>query len=274
MSNLSVSRVSFGENLITQQAAKSVTTEPKSENNKLSENAKIMIGLGALSTVVLGSLLAHKCIKLNKLVKDNEQLNKLCTDYKKDFINAYESCISSGTECKTAGKTIEESIANIYGKDCNIKPHTYDKSKEYLIRTLEYGSGYGHTVIAPNNRFMVTPLDPNTGTKWTIVKDVNTKNCEICITEGINKYGQRLVGITFPERMQKSIINQILIISKNNNYTPAQKDILKLKDKNFSGKEKCMLQALTTPELDENLEILHKGNFDAILSVIQHLANG
>ena len=267
MSNLKVSRVNFGESLINQQATKPITTEPKSDNNKLSDNAKIMIGLGAISTAILGGLLAHKCIKYNRL-------NKLCTDYKKDFINAYESCISRGTECKTTGKTIEESIANIYGKDCAIKPHTYDKSKEYLIRTLEDGSGYGHTVIAPNNRFMVTPLDPNTGTKWTIVKDVNTKNSEICITEGINKYGQRLVGITFPERMQKSIINQILIISKNNNYTPAQKDILKLKDKNFSGKEKCMLQALTTPELDENLEILHKGNFDAILSVIQHLANG
>ena len=267
MTNLLVSRICFGDNLINQQVTKPAQTVEKAKDNKLPDNAKIMIGLGALSTAILGGLLVHKCIKLNKLAKE----------YKTGFVETYQSFVHNGSDCKTAGKTIEESITNIYGKDCNIKPHTYDKSQEYLIGTQEYGSGYTNTVIAPNNRFCdvgLAGIKLNKDMKWTIVKEGNIKKGEIIISNGINKYGQRCVSITFPDRMGNGVNNAIFVYSKDKNLTPVQKDLLKLKDKIFSVKEKSVLQELTFPKLSEDKEIIYNGNFDAILSVIQHLANG
>lgn len=280
MENLKISRVSFGDSLINQQAIKSVATEPKQDNNKLSDNAKIMIGLGALSTAILGGLLAHKCFKFNKLAKDNVQLNKLCTDYKNNFIEACQSLVCKGKECKTAGKTIEESIANIYGKDCNIKPHTYDKSQEYLIETLENENGFFTRLIAPNNKYYKEGF---LGSKLScenmeVIKDGSPVKGEISIKTGVNKYGQKCIELFFPSHQKGSddiqqIVNAITIISKDGNLTPVQKDILKLKDKTFTEVDKELLKDLVlTTYRGEKAGF--QGNYDAILSVIQHLANG
>lgn len=280
MTNLLVSRISFGDNLINQQVTKPAQTVEKAKDNKLPDNAKIMIGLGALSTAILGGLLAHKCIKLNKLAKDNEQLNKLCSDYKNKFLDKLQFNVYCGSECKTAGKTIEESITSIYGKDCNIKPHTYDTSKEYLIETCENENGFFSRLIASNNKYSKRGLGTELtlkDIKWESIKQGRPVKGEISILEGTNEYGQKCVKISFPSFETTStgdfIPNDIMIFSRNGEYTPLQKDLLKLKDKAFTETEKEMLKELTlTTHVGEKHGF--QGNFDAILSVIQHLANG
>ena len=130
MSNLEVSRVSFGDNLINQQATKPITTEPKSDNNKISDNAKIMIGLGALSTAVLGGLLAHKCIKFNKLsAKLEETLTKNNT--------LQEQLSNAETKLTDSEKIIKELNEKIEKLPQNIKLHETKKGRLILSHVQE-----------------------------------------------------------------------------------------------------------------------------------------
>ena len=363
MSNLLVSRVSFGENYINKNVSKTQSSEQNLEDKKLSNNTKFLIGLSAVSAAVVGGLLIKHNININalkkqindiskriensisineqnsdysrlfdsqitrKYLKDAEALplkdklnnlkdidgilsygimfkNKLLRDMAysnrpfynslpldtkkaigdKDLIKAvklYKEYISNySLNSKTMGKSIKESITNVFGNTSFVKSHTYDLTKESdSISLMMYEGGYHSAHIKKNGKIIPegnkdcvsynvyrngnANFNPDGGNGQTYT---NIKNEQITIQDGIAKNGKRYVTLLFPNIATDTERTEvgISVLSRDDKLTPAQKDLLSLKDKIITNEMHKLLSI--SVKKTENL------NYDAILSLIQSIA--
>lgn len=105
----------------------------------------------------------HANIQKMQIYGENGQLylKRGMTDYPAEVKNAikegrwfdagelyekYVQTLPNTFRTKTTGKTVEETIANVFGKDSKIKPHTYDLSQEgeYIISERDFGGFHDH----------------------------------------------------------------------------------------------------------------------------------
>lgn len=168
----------------------------------------------------------------------------------------------------TAGANIAESVEKVFGKGNNIKPHTYDISKEAdRIATAQYGAGgYNDITVLSDNR-IASKLNHKNMVSLYSSSPTLSKTENAIISSGIVD-GKPVVTITYRALNRSDSINAIRLMSPNSQLTPAQKDLLKLKDSAASLDISDL--GLTTLPKDSSYS---QTNFDAILSAIQTLAS-
>lgn len=191
----------------------------------------------------------------------------------KDQLKATEAyikyCDSLFHKSKTAGETVQESVINVFGKETKVKPHTYDVSKEAdRIATAQYGAGgYNDITVTSDNMIADRLNHKNTINLYDRVATLASSE-NACIVSGMRD-GKPVVSISYRAGNRDDVLNAIELISPNAELTPAQKDLLKLKDS--AAKLDVSDLQMTTRPIDSNYG---QTNFDAILSAIQSMAAG
>ena len=203
----------------------------------------------------------------------------------KDYIKTSklygQYCDTIVHKAPTAGATVEESIKNVFAKASEkIKPHTYDMAKESdnIVIMDNYG-GFRTTIVNKQNQIINPDINRSLGNLG--YEDFITKPSgvlskgKVIIDSGI-KDGKAFTTIKFPSYLEDGVdgnrvSNAITLLSPNAELTPAQKDLLKLKD--MSAEDIDLMANLTM--CINNKDGYFGGtliNFDAILSFIQTCA--
>ena len=202
----------------------------------------------------------------------------------KDYIKTSklycQYCDTIVHKAPTAGATVEESIKNVFAKASEkIKPHTYDMAKESdNIVISDYCYGFRSTIVNKQNQMINPEINRSLGMSsddFRISSQSGTiQRGKVLVGNGI-KDGKAFTTIEFPSCLENTdgsrVRNAITLLSPNAELTPAQKDLLKLKD--MSAEDIDLMADLTA-------NIPGKGgyfdgtliNFDAILSFIQTCA--
>lgn len=203
----------------------------------------------------------------------------------KDYIKTSklygQYCDTIVHKAPTAGATVEESIKNVFANASEkIKPHTYDMAKESdNIVISDYYNGFRSTIVNKQNQM----INPEINRSLGMSSDDFRINCspsgtiqrgKVLVGNGI-KDGKAFTTIEFPSYLEETdgsrAKNAITLLSPNAELTPAQKDLLKLKD--MSAEDIDLMANLTM--CINNKDGYFGGtliNFDAILSFIQTCA--
>ena len=181
------------------------------------------------------------------------------------IIKAYaEYCDNLFYKSKTAGATIQESVDNVFGKRINIKPHTYDLSKESdRIATAQNtgAGGYIDVTVRADNMIATEINKANCINIWG--SGCSPNGASYKIVRGKSKDGTPYVQINLCNGVKGRDESSIRLLSPGKQLTPAQIDLLKLQEVND----------LPVHELQILTADYEKTNFDAILSFIQTMAN-
>ena len=186
----------------------------------------------------------------------------------------------------TKGATVAESIENTFGKGSNIQPHTYDLSKESpVIGVYRNCGGYKDGMVGQEGRYFTDSL-----TQVPDQKDIVTsishsfggdsghgKISELkCLdTDILENPDRKLVRFVLPDPNQDDTKIILTVLSPNNEYTPLQKDMIKLIN-NPKKVDVPVFDKLTT--VAETRQDITEGNlykyldYDVLLSSIQSMA--
>ena len=186
----------------------------------------------------------------------------------------------------TKGATVAESIENTFGKGSNIQPHTYDLSKESpVIGVYRYHAGYKDGMVGQEGRYFTDIL--------TQIPDQQDVNTSISHAFNGNNYGsmselyglsakmlenpdRKLVRFVLPDPNQGDTKIILTILSPNSEYTPLQKDMIKLienpKKIDVPVFDKLTTVAETRQDLRED-NLYKYLDYDVLLSSIQSMAN-
>lgn len=273
------------------------TSEPVDAEK--SNAAKYMIGATTLATVIgLGIYAGYKG-KLGKNIQkllggtekavgnENKNLkldNKTLSEY---LPNPKSFEISS-----KVGATVNETIENVFGKNSNITPHTYDISKEFDSIAIQRNHGGYKDGIATTKGTIQNSIKGTTGgiraasTSHALISFKNNTT-HLALEDGtritsgtVPNYKNKIVQLEIPDG-DKTFKIKFAFISPNDEFTPLQKDILKLAE--HPGKiNHELLKTLTqfkpahTPDgaIDfENVGQYANLDYDLLLSVFQSMAN-
>lgn len=177
-------------------------------------------------------------------------------------------CDNLFTPAKTKGQTVEEAISTVLGKDSTVKPHTYDVSKEAdRIATAQYGAGGYKDITVLSDDTIASQLNHKNIVSLYSNMPKPADSANACITNGVVD-GKPVVTLSYRASNRGDAFNGIHLMSPNSEMTPAQKDLLKLKE---SAKDLDISQfQRTTAPVDSNYS---QTDYNVILSVIQDMAS-
>jgi hypothetical protein len=286
MSNLRISQINGINNNTTFKGTEKEQTAEQPKKT-METKTKVFIGLGALAAATIGTLLVRK--KLS---------NKTITRTEKEIAEQLKAFKTEKSE--KVGATVEETITNVFGKDSGITPHTYDTSKEFHTITVYRDQG-GYKDGWVNKNGIVSARQE----KWSEYPDIKVASRSIMYVQNLERAGgdkgisvlkgtiegtkNKVVRLTiadpsdFENRGEKITL---CLISPNNKYTSAQKDLLKLAQ-NPKKINTDIIDNLTRFKLDyrdglnyTHDEMIEKAgqyanlDYDLILSAIQSMAKG
>lgn len=264
MPNLMLQPVQFTATPRVQGSTNSANLKDEAKKNTTSNQSKLLIGLGALSTIAIGGILLHRSNQIKALAK---KANEIANE-----INLLPAQKSSNT-----GASVQETIQNVLGKNSSIKPHTYDVSREYhTMHVYRNQGGYKDGIFTRNGvidgktYFSLYPKSEkviihDAAFNLSKSKATNNKVVRLSIKDPAGKGDTHIV---------------FTLISPNNQYTPAQLDLLKL----VKNPDKIDISVLDKifkfkPGNDANGKLIFENlgkyenlDYDLILSVIQSMA--
>lgn len=180
-----------------------------------------------------------------------------------------EYCDSLFAKSKTAGKTIEESIENVFGKNSGIKPHTYSDDADLVVMSDNTGGGGFQIRIVNKDNNIASPLNHKAA-------EGLTSGCtapgysSAKLTDGLPKItsgnykGRTYVTITYGESYNGPPFGLTLFGKKGSTeFTKAQKDLMELDVTNLTKEQIALLSQI--PRDNQN------ANYDAALSLLQTL---
>lgn len=198
----------------------------------------------------------------------------------------YEKYIQTLPEryrAKTTGKTIEETISNVFGKESKVKPHTYDLSKEgeEIIAQRDFGGYYEFSATKDGILYskcgQASELDDcviNLNMTRAHFKSESIKP-DAWIQHGIDKNSGKYVTLLQINDIignPKSTTTTIGLISKDANASAAQKDLLSL----IEHPEKfdhSLIDTITRRD-SVSCDTIVNLDYDLVLSAIQSMARG
>ena len=206
-----------------------------------------------------------------------------------ELYEKYVQTLPNTYRAKSTGKTVEETIANVFGKDSKVKPHTYDLSQEgeYIISQRNFG-GFAET-LASREGVLYEPVDDAAGNiLYNSINDTAsflTHYTRIPIEGGYSlshgcQDGRYITILTAPSPVTDTMGNAITLrlgfISKGRSMSPAQKDLL------FLSEHPEKLDAFFLDKLTERCSVRDSaGNagivnldYDLAYSIIQSMARG
>ena len=200
--------------------------------------------------------------EVKKALDDNDIL-KAAELYRQLGVN-----LPKGRVLSNNGATVAETIENTFGKGSKIKPHTYDKSKEYDVITVyrnhggykdgwvnsknEIVSGPGGVMLKDNDTLRRSYMHADT------LKAVGGNKKDFAVLEGtVHGSNRRQVQlyINGPERdtADRAIPYKINILSPDGNLTPVQKDLLELAQKPGKFDRRIFDRILEGPETKKEM---------------------
>ena len=191
----------------------------------------------------------------------------------KDHITASklyaEYCDTLFAKSKTAGKTIEESIENVFGKNSGIKPHTYSDDVDLVVMSDNtVGGGLQIRIVNKDNN-IASPLNHKAAEGLTS-SCTAPGHSSAKLTDGLPKItsgnynGRTYVTITYGESYNGPPFGLTLFGKKGSTeFTKAQKDLMELDVTNLTKAQIDLLSKI--PRDNQN------ANYDAALSLLQTL---
>lgn len=191
----------------------------------------------------------------------------------KDHITASklyaEYCDTLFAKSKTAGKTIEESIENVFGKNSGIKPHTYTDDVDLVVMSDNtVGGGLQIRIVNKDNN-IASPLNHKAAEGLTS-SCTAPGHSSAKLTDGLPKItsgnyeGRTYVTITYGESYNGPPFGLTLFGKKGSTeFTKAQKDLMELDVTNLTKEQIDLLSKI--PRDNQN------ANYDAALSLLQTL---
>lgn len=203
-------------------------------------------------------------------------------------------------KAQNAGKTVEETIVNVFGKESKIKPHTYDLSKEEkVMHGMSNCGGFDWRTLT--NEGIATNKASVYSTTSAQILDKCSKLGSVKATLNTSKIGKNdfishgVVDGRYVTKIQvtggfddigRAIPSELWMISRNAKPTPAQKDVLSFiehPEKFNSEMFQTILKRTNTYKRDNNGKVIgtmERGivdqwknfDYDLILSTIQSLA--
>ena len=192
---------------------------------------------------------------------------------------------------KIHGKTVDETIKNVFGDNPPIKAHTYDLTKESpVISVLRSGRGgysYGYAGKEGtyfDDIFAKMPDDRNYLSKVFQERGVFSKYHQLkggMLSEGVIKIdgkSRKVLHLTMPDNPSTGTTINIAILSPNNKYTPVQEDLLKLaaNPEKFNAKifDEITHRAVTPDVIAKDPDAINQYvnlDYDLLLSAIQSM---
>ena len=263
MPNLTLSPVKFTATSLVQGSPDSTNLKDETKTNNISNQSKLLIGLGALAAMAVGGILLHKSYKIKALAKKANEIA--------DQINSLQAHRSLNT-----GATVQETIQNVLGKNSSIKPHTYDTTKEFhTMHVYRNNGGYKDGVFTRNGIIDNESWSLYPESERHIICDASCGGNSRSIN---NKVVQ--LSVKDPARAEGDTKIIFTLISPNNQYTPAQLDLLKL----VNNPDKIDISVFDKifkfkPGNDANGKIIFANigkyenlDYDLVLSAIQSMA--
>ena len=180
-----------------------------------------------------------------------------------------EYCDSLFAKSKTAGKTIEESIENVFGKNSGIKPHTYSDDADLVVMSDNTGGGGFQIRIVNKDNNIASPLNHKAAEGLTS-SCTAPEHSSAKLTDGLPKItsgnyeGRTYVTITYGESYNGPPFGLTLFGKKGSTeFTKAQKDLMELDVTNLTKEQIYLLSKI--PRDNQN------ANYDAALSLLQTL---
>ena len=180
-----------------------------------------------------------------------------------------EYCDSLFAKSKTAGKTIEESIENIFGKNSGIKPHTYSDDADLVVMSDNTGGG-GFQISAVNKENNIAARINHKAYEGLSSGCTAPGHSSAKLTDGLPKItsgnyeGRTYVTITYGESYNGPPFGLTLFGKKGSTeFTKAQKDLMELDVTNLTKEQIDLLSKI--PRDNQN------ANYDAALSLLQTL---
>ena len=140
---------------------------------------------------------------------------------------------------KIHGKTVDETIKNVFGDNPPIKAHTYDLTKESpVIDVQRYGiGGYQEGFAGKEGTYFADIFTKMPDSKYlckaiSSLQGIYSKSHQLnggALSEGVIKIdgkSRKVLRLSMPDGDDK--YTTIAILSPNNKYTPVQEDLLKL----------------------------------------------
>lgn len=187
----------------------------------------------------------------------------------------------------TKGATVAESIENTFGKGSNIQPHTYDLSKESpTIGVYRNYGGYKDGLVGQEGRYFCDNLNvyyvPDQNDVVTSISHAFSGNSYGSMSElrgldinALKNPDRKLVRFILPDPERTDTQILLTVLSPNNEYTPLQKDLIKLIEHpekiNTSVFEKLTTVGETLQDAREN-NLYKYLDHDVLLSAIQTMA--
>ena len=180
-----------------------------------------------------------------------------------------EYCDSLFAKSKTAGKTIEESIENVFGKNSGIKPHTYTDDVDLVVMSDNTGGG-GFQISAVNKENNIAARINHKAYEGLSSGCTAPGHSSAKLTDGLPKItsgnyeGRTYVTITYGESYNGPPFGLTLFGKKGSTeFTKAQKDLMELDVTNLTKEQIDLLSKI--PRDNQN------ANYDAALSLLQTL---
>lgn len=263
MNSLTLSPTKFTANPKIQISQDPTNLKDETKKNNLSNQSKILIGLGALASIAVGGILLHRA-QVKTLTKKAAELAK--------EINSLPAQKPSNV-----GTTVQETIQNVLGKNSSIRPHSYDTAKEFhTMHVYRNQGGYKDGIFTRNGVIDNKTYHSYPQSERTIIYEAafggNTNRTT----------NNKVVRLSVPDPKRPEDTSIIFtLISPNNKYTPAQLDLLKLVnnpdkidvsilDKIFKFKPGC---DANNKLISENIGKYENLDYDLVLSVIQSMAS-
>lgn len=261
------------------------TFEPT--ENKKSNKKKAIIAGSILASVLTGAILFRK--KIAKLFGAGAK--KVKTDFGQlleQELKQIKGYIFEKSE--KVGNTVSETIENVFGKNSGIKPHTYNLSEEYpLLHIYRDSGGYKDGFVSLDG---VLAKKAEEGAKLphfvtAAMSQIPTEqvlgNSTIKIFSGVVENDPRkIVRLSIAEPGSNRHTRILLsVLSPNDQFTPVQKDILKLAE-NLDNVDIPLIDKMTkfynanNPDGSLILDKVGKYenlDYNLILSAIQSMAN-
>jgi hypothetical protein len=285
MSDLRISQINANNSTTFRGAAKNKTAEQS--NDTMSTKTKVFIGLGALAAATVGTLLVRKKLSNKTITRTAEEIAEQLKAFKTE-------------KSEKAGATVEETIANVFGKDSGITPHTYDTSKEFHTISVQRDFGGYKSGIVNKNGIVIPSRET-----WEKYPDIDVASRPLMVCQNLEYAGgdkgisvlkgtiertkNKVVRLTIADPTDFNDYGDKIVLclaSPNNKYTPAQKDLLKLAQNPEKINSK-IIDDLTRFKLDyrnkrtftDEERSKYYGqyanlDYDLILSAIQSMAKG
>lgn len=270
------------------KSSQDLTTNSKKVDTEKTNAMKYMIGATALATIIGVGIAGYKW-KSGKSVH---------LKFDKTTVKDYVPNLNVFEKSSKVGATVQETIENVFGKNSDITPHSYDITKEFdSIPIYRNQGGYKDGTATTMGTIQNSVAGCKGGVRASAISHLCTANengvTHLALEDGthilsgtVSNYNNKVVQLCVPDVLgtrnkQSNTFIRFAFISPNNEFTPLQKDILKLaehpeKINNELLRTLTQFKPTNTPDgalIYENIGQYANLDYDLLLSVFQSMAN-